>query len=455
MDSIYFGIDIGGYSHRIHFIDEKMRPLTDDLVITDDIEGYEQLIEFLVKIRKKHPSATLHGGAEATGIYWRNLFSFFNKEVPWVELSLLNPLQVRRFKDLNLERVKTDSTDARIIARYVATMKPEPADPVPDHLADLQELCRYRKSMAKEHSRYANRLHKYLKLAFPELCGKVKSNSGLRYLAILCRFPTSSDISTARVDRIASVRVGEKKWKVGENFARQMRDLARKSSASRTGPGIGFALKSVAANILRLREEMEAVEEKIDELYSECPASPLTTVPGISPLSAAIIESEIKNVARFPSAKKLNGYVGAYPELYESGKSKLSSPKMTKKGNRYLNQTIYMCVLVQVSPKSSDNPIKHYYWRKVAQGEERMVAIGSCMRKLVNLIYGILTSGKPFDPEYEFRNGDFDVRFVDRENGCVVPEEEAVVSDTVVAIRWKRATAPKPDRPKIEVVRPS
>ncbi|MDY6796876.1 MAG: hypothetical protein SWK76_16580 [Actinomycetota bacterium] len=128
---------------------------------------------------------------------------------------------------------------------------------------------------------------------------------------------------------------------------------------------------------------------------------------------------------------------------------------MTKKGNRYLNQTIYMCVLAQVSPNAPDNPIKHHYWRKIAQGKERMVAIGSCMGKLVGLIYGILTSGKPFDPEYGFGDGNFDVRFVDRNTGCVVPEEEAVSSDDVVAVRWKRATAPRSDRPQKEVMRPS
>lgn len=455
MEGIYFGIDIGGYSHRVHFSDQEMRPVCSDLTIADDLEGYQELAWHLAKLKEKYPEAIIHGGAEATGIYWRNLFSFINREAPWVKLSLLNPLQVRRFKDLKLERVKTDSTDARIIARYVATIKPEPQDPVPEHLADLQELCRYRKGMAREHTRYANQLHKYLKLAFPELCGKIKTGSGLRYLAVLARFPTAADIAGARVDRIASIRFGKRNWKVGDAFAREIKAMAKRSAASRTGPGIGFVLVSVAANVLRIRGEMEALEEKIAELYSECPDTPLTTIPGVALLSAAIIESEIKNIARFRTAKKLNGYIGAYPELHESGKFKLSSPKMTKKGNRYLNQTVYMCVLAQVSPHAPDNPIKHHYWRKVAQGEERMVAIGSCMGKLVGLIYGILASGKPFDPDYGFGSGDFDVRFVDRNTGCVVPEEEAVSSNDVVAIRWKRATAPRSDRPQKEVVRPS
>ncbi len=57
---------------------------------------------------------------------------------------------------------------------------------------------------------------------------------------------------------------------------------------------------------------------------------------------------------------------------------------------------VYMCVLSAVSPKAADNPIKHMCWRRVAQGKERMVAIGSCMRKMNHIIFGILMSGKLF-----------------------------------------------------------
>ena len=128
---------------------------------------------------------------------------------------------------------------------------------------------------------------------------------------------------------------------------------------------------------------------------------------------------------------------------------------MTKCGNRYLNHAVYMCVLAAISPKAPDSPVKHMYWRQVAQGKERMVALGSCMRKMNHIIFGILMSGKPFEASYEFPEDSFEVRFVDRETGCVVPEELAASCETVVAVRWKRAAAPKPKRRKKEVARPS
>jgi len=142
VEKVFFGIDIGGKSHNVHFIDEKKRPLCKDLVIDDDIVGYHQVIEAIRRLKEKHPGASFHGGAEATGIYWRNLFFFFQNELPDVPLSLINPLQTKKFKDLELDRVKTDATDARSIARYTATFEPEAAPSVPEYLADLHSFFR-------------------------------------------------------------------------------------------------------------------------------------------------------------------------------------------------------------------------------------------------------------------------------------------------------------------------
>jgi len=446
VEKIYFGLDVGGRFHRLCFLDEDKNPLGRELTISDDLEGFEALGEEMEKLRERYPEAAFHGGAEATGIYWRNIFSFFRRCLPWVKLSLLNPLQTRRFRELELNRVKTDSTDARSIARFVATFEPPAAPDLPAEYLDLCELCRFRKLKVAEHARYLNHLHRYLKQAFPELCGKVKRGAGLRYLALLMHFPTAYEVRRAEVSEIASLTFGKKDSRLGEKFAREAKELAVRSCASQEGPGIGFALRSIAANLLRIREELSALEEKIAELYQAFPATPLFTIPGISPLQAAVMEAEIKSVGRFPSAKHLVGYVGAYPELRESGDSRLGKPRMTRKGNRYLNQAVYLSVLAAISPRSPDNTIKHFYWSKVAEGKERMVALGSAMRKLTHIIYGVLMSGKPYDPAYEYPEEGFEVRFVDREKGCFIEEKDLSFCEKVMPIRYKRATAPRPHK---------
>jgi hypothetical protein len=93
-------------------------------------------------LAQKYPQASFHGGSEDTGIYWRNIFSFFRRRLPWAKLSLINPLQTRRFKELELARVKTDATDARASGRSIRGKK---APYVTygyskDHRSDLKQL---------------------------------------------------------------------------------------------------------------------------------------------------------------------------------------------------------------------------------------------------------------------------------------------------------------------------
>jgi hypothetical protein len=117
---------------------------------------------------------------------------------------------------------------------------------------------------------------------------------------------------------------------------------------------------------------------------------------------------------------------------------------MTRKGNRYLNQAVYLSVLAAISPRSPDNAIKHFYCSKVAKGKDRMVALGPSMRKLTHIIYGVLMSGKRYDPAYEYPEEGFEIRFVDREKGCLVAEKDLSSLKKVMPIRYKRATAPRP-----------
>lgn len=364
--------------------------------------------------------------------------------MPWVRLSLTGPLKTKRFRDLELDRVKTDAGDARTIARFVATFQPEAAPDLPAEYLDLCELCRFRKLKVAEHARYTGHLHKYLKQAFPELCGKVKRGAGLRYLALLTHFPTACEVRRAESSEIASPTFGKRNFRLGEKFAHEVKALASRSCAFKNGPRVGFPLRSISANLLRAREELLAIEEKISELGWAFPATSLFTVPGISPLKAAVMEAEIKSIGRFPSAKHLVGYVGDCPELRESGESRLARPRMGRRGNRYLNQAVYLSVLAAISPRSGEGTIKHFYWSKVAEGKDRMVALGSAMRKLTHIIYGVLMSGKPYEPTYEYPEDGFEVRFVDRESGCFVEEKDLSSREKVMPIRYKRATAPRP-----------
>jgi transposase len=75
---------------------------------------------------------------EATGPYYLRLACWLHKE--GFTVCVINPLVIRRFAQMQLRRVKTDKTDAAIIAEYGYMQQPQPWTPPVQHVVKLQQL---------------------------------------------------------------------------------------------------------------------------------------------------------------------------------------------------------------------------------------------------------------------------------------------------------------------------
>ncbi len=88
---------------------------------------------------------------------------------------------------------------------------------------------------------------------------------------------------------------------------------------------------------------IDDLEGQIDQINCELKSSGaehpyvplLLTVPGIGWVLAFTIASEIGDITRFPSAKKLCGYTGLCPRVRQSGESDRRGP-LSKQGPKYL-----------------------------------------------------------------------------------------------------------------------
>ena len=70
----------------------------------------------------------------------------------------------------------------------------------------------------------------------------------------------------------------------------------------------------------QLGAEIDACEWDLDRLGADHPSIPLLlTVPGIGPVLAYTIASEIGDIGRFSSPRKLTGYTGLCPPVRQSG----------------------------------------------------------------------------------------------------------------------------------------
>jgi transposase len=152
---------------------------------------------------------------------------------------------------------------------------------------------------------------------------------------------------------------------------------------------------------LRLIDELErgiqAIERELRELGADHRYVPLlVTVPGIAWVLAYTIAAEIGDIGRFASPRKLVGYTGLCPRVYQSEERDRRGPLGTN-GPRYLRWA-----LVEATSHASRHPAYHarYERTKARLGKQRgaKVARVDLARRLAEAIWHMLTTNRPFAP---------------------------------------------------------
>ena len=122
----------------------------------------------------------------------------------------------------------------------------------------------------------------------------------------------------------------------------------------------------------------------------------LLTAPGIGWILAYTIASEIGEIERFPTPKRLVSYTGLCPRVYQSGNTDLRG-HLSKHGPRYLRWA-----LVDAAAVACRHPLyaERYQQTKRRVGRQRgaKVAQIDLARRLAEAIWHMLTRNQPFTP---------------------------------------------------------
>ena len=170
----------------------------------------------------------------------------------------------------------------------------------------------------------------------------------------------------------------------------------------KSGTSQSVVVADLQEHLAYLEEKMALILQAIQahiESYPELKQRQdlLVSIPGIGKLTASKLLGEIRDVCDFADARQLAAYAGVTPRNFVSGTSIHKKPRMTKMGNANLRKILYMPA---ISAKRF-NPIIHAFCLRLLEaGLTPMQAVGAAMRKLLHLIFGILKSGQPFDPNF-------------------------------------------------------
>jgi transposase len=257
----------------------------------------------------------------------------------------------QRVRGLAPLAAKTDKIDARVLAELTRrALVPEIWLPTPEVRAE-RERARFRLHLVRHRSALKNRIHAIL-IAFGRTC------------------PMSDLFGVAGRELLDSLALPEP-WQTN--------------------------LVESLALVDDLTARIDALELELRRLGAEHPSMRLLmTVPGVGWVLAYTIASEIGDIARFASPKKLAGYTGLYPLVRQSGGKDRRGP-LAKNGPTYLRWA-----LIEAATHAARDPRYRERYERTKQrlGRQRgaKVARVDLARQLAEAIWHVLTKNEPFHP---------------------------------------------------------
>ena len=390
---IYAGIDIAKNEHVIGAVDERGKDAAKPMQFANSTAGFDRCAAYLDGLAES--KSDLLVGMEATGHYWLPLFCRLQAE--GYAVVVINPIRtdaMRRFKGSS--RVKTDMIDCVLIAETLRCGDFEPSKLGDEAMIELRQLTRLHQELKESVADLKRQVIVALDQVFPEYDSIFSNTFGESSKAFLRRCPTPEECLAVRADSLAKTLERASHGKLGREKADEIKGIARNSC------GVDVATSAFSFQIKLLIEQIDFIEGQVSEVEARIregveAVEPLVlTIPGIGHTLGAQIVSEIGDVRRFRNASAIVKYAGINPSISQSGKFTSEENHITKQGSPYLRRALYLAAMSQLQLKT---PFYDYYAKKRADGKSHREALIAVARKLVHVIYAVLSKQEPYDPE--------------------------------------------------------
>lgn len=161
-------------------------------------------------------------------------------------------------------------------------------------------------------------------------------------------------------------------------------------------------INSLKAMIEFLNQQITECQQAIQDHIDQHPElrirrDLIASIVGIGKLTAAKLLGEIRDILDFENARQLAAYAGLTPRNVCSGTSVHKKSRISKTGNANIRKILYMSA---ISAKRWNPIVSQFCNRLLQNGLRPKEVVVAAMRKLLHIIYGILKSGRPFDPDY-------------------------------------------------------
>ena len=388
---ILIGIDIGKLSHTFSIINSETG---DVLVEPTNFKNNKEGFDFLYDKMNSYKKENILIGMEDTGHYhFALLKDLLSKHF---NVALINPVVTDMARRLQGGITKNDPLDSLTICDVIGSNSRKKPYRITKmnrfELYEQRQLTRHHHDLKEELNVYTNRLQKCIDIVFPEYNSLFNSKYGIVYMAVLKDLGSAANIASTDIRTLRNYFKYPGRGSRISLTAEQLKESAKNSIGIDSSSEV-IQIKHLIAQIELIQDQINEVDKKIEE-FSTNMNSPILSIPGISHFSGTSILSELGDIRNYSSAAKIIKFAGVAPFEYQSSQYKAEHTAITKKGSKYLRKTLYQIII----PIIRNNPVfKEYYYLKLSQGKSHRCAQGHCVRKILRIIYHLLTNNQQFD----------------------------------------------------------
>lgn len=401
LNYVFIGVDVHKEQHTA-VVMNCWTEILGDFTFTSKISEYPKVIKEITKVIPE--GLTPIFGLEDVGGNGRSL-AVFLKENGYI-VKEVNPTYSSSERKNYPTTLKNDTWDAKCIAEVLI----KKMDILPDAKANdlfwtLKQLVYRRDALVKSLATTKIQLHEQLVKNYTSYKKFFSQIDGKTALEFWNKYPSPYTLKNATCEELkrflleasnnaCSLKKAESILKLVEGDG----DTFREYQSSRDE-----LVKSYVRSIKFYNKETKNLEKEMKKIISKLDYK-LETMPGIGTVTASQLIAEIGDINRFKNPNKLAKYAGIAPTRFSSaGKGK---DVKSKQGNRTLNGVLYFLAMQQIQlTKGTKQPrnaiLYEYYQKKISEGKTKTQALICIMRRLVNIIYGMMKNKTEYVMKYK------------------------------------------------------
>jgi transposase len=397
---LILGCDIGSETHYVRAIDTRGRELSKSAYpFSNSLEGFQSAREWAARIAAANNKNQIVLGLEPTGHYWFCLATWMICN--GITVVQVNPYAVKQTKEVeDNSQLKDDRKDPKLIANLVKDGN-FGMPYLPEGIyAEIRRLSMFRDQLNEDRIRNINRLHREMKIYFPEYRDALGRVEGLFSLELLKVAPFPDDMTALGTEGIRNIWHNAKLRGRGYSRAAEILRYAESSIGIKDGAEMDkIKVRWLVESIITLDEKISEIEGMLNQKCMEIPhAENILEISGIGETILSGIIAEMGDISRFDDVKEIQKLSGLGLVANSSGKHK-GETRISHRGRKRLRYWLFQAAKSAVAHADEFKKLHVYYTTRKDNPLKKMQSLIVIACKILRVIYAILKNGTSYNPE--------------------------------------------------------